>query len=344
MDKFIAIKPAATYALSTGGRDIAGSWETDLLVDGTIAFLDEGGTIIASNVSGGLAAVASPYVTLIRSMGATKTPMRLDAIDVPTLSVKKVAYKAPITKKMALGQHTAGAVDPLVDLNLPALIANGDTCILYITDLDLPIENNHRTRIYQLDVVDSDVITGTTSDNILVKLVAKVNADPNRLCNLTAISGNGTDVDGILSTGLTTGSNYSLSLGAGILELATISSYQMKNGVFVSGFTSPLTIASDGLGTYTQMREFEKRSEAMLGNNGLPYMGTSLYTEDSQLVPGTTYTTYELSWTPPLNDDLIRTNGFRNHALLAVRSADATLIGVLDRLFVGKITTVSVPY
>ena len=344
MDKFIAVKPAAVYA-SDGSGTIAGSWKIDTLVEGTIAFLKQDGSLVAAGAP--LSSLSTPSVTLVRSMGAGKGPLTIEGIDIATLKVIKVAYDAPSKKKVALGQYSGSSVDSDVDLNLPQLIANGDNIEVYVTNNDLPIENNHRTRIYQLDVVDSDVITGVTSDNILVKLIAKINADDDKFATATAISANGTDVDGIVFEGVSNGLNFDVTVGEGILELATISSYKVKDGVWSAALTS-LTVVNDGINTFAQLAETERRSSAMLGYNGLQYKGADLFNLPSQLVSGTAYDTYELSWTPPLNDDLIRTNGFKIHCLLAVPTNLATLIGILENsstgLFAGKLTTVAAQY
>ena len=338
MNKFIAVKPSATYAAKTGGGTIAGTWEIDLLVEGTLAFLKSNGSLLAAGSSAISAVTDTPYLILARSMGANKTPITVEAIDPASLTVRKTAYKAPSKKKMAFGQYSNSAVDAACSLNLPDLIANGDSAGFVMVDVDLPVENINRYKIYEIDVVDSDVLTGTGTDNIIVKLVAKYNSDPYRVANATVISADGVNADGILFESIESGRNFEISKLSGILALATISSYKNKAGVFTSGFTT-LTANNRGIGTYEQMLVLEKWGDAKLGRNNWQPDAVPLYTEVSQLDSSTVYTQYELAWVPPLNDSLIRTNGFVNHAVIAVKSTDATLIGVLDAFFAGRITT-----
>lgn len=334
MNRFLSPAPSSVYGAETTGGTVAGVWEIDKLVEGSIAVFNEAGTLLASTAR---ITDSYPTVNIVRSMGATKSPIVIPSVDTKTLRVKKTAYKAPAKMKIALGQY-GSSVDSAVSLNLPDLIANGDSCSVMLVDLDKPLEDISRYTIYQIDVLDSDVLTGTGTNNILYRLIANINADSTKVATATAVSADATNIDGILFESVSVGGNFAVVKMEGILELATISSYKNKAGVFTSGFTT-LPAVNKGIGTYAQMLLLEKESESILGRNDLRNNSTAYWTESSQLTAGTTYTQYELSWENQLSDVLIRTNGFKDHAIIAVKSTDATLIGILDVLFTGIITT-----
>jgi hypothetical protein len=332
MKRFFASKKAAAY--TTQG----GIWATASITAGTFGFFDTSngagnGILLPSN------AAISAYTTPVTKfsfvgMPTVGAPIVIEGMDFASLRVTKKVYAAPTAKQVVLGSPAtiyAGA-----SLNLPSIIANGDTVGIWIIDLDKPIEDTTRMREYQFDVVDSDVMTGTGADNIIVKLAAKVTADTKKIVTTVTVETDGAgDANGITFSD-TAGHNFMVRPMLGVLENATIGSYKTLNGAYDASFTEP-TVYGEGSGTYAQMVIEENKASAQEGNiNSLT--DKLLWTYPSQLDPTINYTQYTFSWSAPTSS-MMNTESFTQRFVLAVDENTGALISILDAMFAGKFIT-----
>ena len=331
MERFLAPALTSTYG-HTGSTTISGFWDIDTLANGNIAIFTEDGALKAS--TGALSSTTSTFFTIARSITSNGKNYAhiVDGIHIPTMKVTKTAYVAPATKTMALGQDNNSSVTSGLSLNLPALMANGDTYGFIISNLDLPHENTRRNRDYIGSVVDSDVLTGQTSDNIIAKTVAAINADTEAIVTAAAVDSGTADYTGIVLTAKNSGVNFGITLMEGLYQLATISEYKVKAGTYDASYTT-MTAKAEGKGTYAQMRKREIEYFSHEGDARQYYIGTPLAQIPSMLDSSGTYTQYVITWNPPPDrNTLIQNPGLTNTLLLAVKSTDSTLITILDAL------------
>ena len=331
MERFIAAAPSSVYGEKSTGNLIAGVWELDLLLTGNIAIFTDTGAIKAA--TGAISASGSKWITIARSFGSTAMPMLVNKIDVASLKTVKTVYAGPAEKRIALGQDNNSSVTSGLSLNLPSLIANGETYGCLVIDESKPHENTQRNRVYELSVVDSDVITGTGANNIITKLVAKINADTKAVVTAAATTGGTANNVGIVYTGKTAGVPLQVRPMSGLLERATVSTHKIKAGVYDGSYTTFVTYSS-GRGTYTELLKTESDYNSHIGYAGQNFQGTPLATNPTQLVAGAIYTQYTLHYVLPIDDaNLIRNPNFTNKCIIAVPALDSVQIGILDTLF-----------
>jgi hypothetical protein len=307
------IGKAVAYAAKTGGGTIGGAWESVALVDGGIAMLDNGGTIIAANAS----AITSKYITLITT-GAT-APKTSFPIYKSGFSYSKQAYVAPVAATKFLGSEEAAAAGNN-SLNLPGTLPVGSVVGVGIVNLGLPTEDQRRYRFYEHTVVSGDVMTGKAATNVIAKLVAKINADVNRCVTALAHEDGSDNIDGIKFTAKTAGVDFELFHVGDVLKDADIT-----NG----------TANNPGQGTLAQVLEMAKANAYKDGNHLYMKYQHLLFTEPSQTVTGATYTTYVLNTVVPNTDVISQSNKPNLTLIIAVPSGQTgggEIVTVLDAL------------
>ncbi len=312
MDDLIIGKSVA-YAAKDGGGTIAGLWELQELTNGGIAIVDSNGTIIAANAS----SITSKYVTIVTTGGtAAKTsfPIYKDGF-----VYSKQAYVAPVAGIKFLGSEEPAASGKNSH-NLPASLAVGSVVGVGVVNLGLPTEDQLRYRFYEYTVVSGDVMTGKATSNVIVKLIAKINADVNRCVTALAHEDGSNNVDGIKFTALTAGVDFELFHLGDVLKDADIT-----NG----------TASNPGQGTVAQITELAKANAYKDGDHLYMQYQQLLFTEPSQIVAGTTFTTYVLTTKVPNTDVISKSNKPSLQLIIAVPSGQTgagEIVTVLDAL------------
>lgn len=314
------------YALSTATGVIAGSWASDLLTDGAIAIVDNGGTIVAHNV----ASITAPYVKLITktSSGSVKTSFPLYK---GKTTYSKLAYVAPVAAVKFVGSDLVGAAGDY-SFNLPSTLSVGDVVGIGIINKDKAEEVSGRMMPYEYTVVAGDVMTGILTNNVFKKLIAKINADPNKIVTAAAhLSGDGTgNVDGIKFTG-TAGTDFGIYRIPGVLQNADIVEYLLVNGETDTDSDEAVAFVR-GSGTVAQIQAYLDATKSRDGNQNYLLNQDLLYSGGSQIVAGTTYTTYTFKTEVPNDQEISRTSAFEQTLMIAVPSGSSAVIAAIDNL------------
>jgi hypothetical protein len=312
------------YASDGAAGTIAGVWELDDLVDGSIAIVDNEGTLIADDA----VSITKPYVELYTKIGTAVKKVGFPLYTGKT-TYSKLAYAAPVAAVKYVGSDQAAAAGDY-SLNLPATIAAGDRVGVSVTDLSKPMHEIGRTKEYVYTVVSGDVLTGKTSANIIARLVALINADPFRCVTASAVD-DGTDNDGLKLTAKTAGKDFGVGLMEGVLEDADIVAYKDVNGVYTAASTTAVA-NNPGHGTYASILEMYKATASRDGNQQYMIYQDLLFGGDSGLSSTGTYTTYVFTTKVPNTDEISVSNNPDLTLVIAVPSGAAGVIAALDNL------------
>lgn len=314
MRQILITKGDVNYAYD-GADDITGADEITGLADGALACLEKNGTLVDDTL---------PNVTqdaIYFALGRTSYgPLLTPLIDIASLKYQKTAYVAPVAKVIVVGSNTDGGTT--YNCNLPSSPVAGTTAEIMLIDQDKPHHDRTREKIYQYVVK-----TGDTAATIEAAIIAKINADANRIA--TAAEIDSTNHDGFSLTAVTAGNNFSVVCG-GILAEADVLEYKEIKHAGTAGLTegyasgvSTVVVANVvGMGTPAQITELELDYSTELGNTGLDSRGVELYSAASRVVSTATYTTYVLTWTTPSDNPLIPKPNMTQQLVIAVPSGD----------------------
>ena len=271
------IVKSGTYASKTGGGTITGLAEINSLVEGSVAFFNEDGTLIPD---GG----ATPLTGDTFHMAVGRASGQGGALIISNIQRDKFGWEpaqtpsAAVNKVMTIG---AGTVETGL-LNLPTII-DGDIAVLLVENLSKKHDDNTRTQRYEVSLVSTD-----TATTIISKLVGKVTADTNRIITVA---------DNGAHTGMTiTGYTYEdfRVIPMGVLENADILEYHLKNGVYNAGIDTVADVVSfsKGVGTATVVDKLEYDSMINRGHSSSyrPYPG--LYGVNTLVEAGALYHIY----------------------------------------------------
>lgn len=317
MRQILIAKSTIDYGLSTATGDIAGANALDLLADGSIVCLEKDGTFVDDTTP--TITQDAIYFALGRTTGG---PVITPLIDIASMTYEKKVYVAPVAKAICLGSTTNGGTT--YNLNIPSSPTVGTSALLTVIDETKPFDNRTREKIYEYVVK-----TGDTAASVAAGIIAKVNADANRIVNATEIDA--TNHDGFYLTAITAGNNFNVSCG-GILANADVLGY--KEIIFAgtagvtAGYNAAITTATVvvanvvGTGTSAQILELERDYSTERGNTGLQDRGVSMYTVAERTVSGGTYTTYVITWTAPNDNPLIPKANMTQQLIIAAPSGD----------------------
>lgn len=310
------------YALSTGGGTIAGSWAIDLLTDGSIAVVDDAGTLIAYNAS----TVTAPYINfLTKTTYNTKVSIPIYNAGFTTGSFSKAVYVAPVKGKKFLGNDDVNGYL----LNLPSTLPVGTTVGVGIVDYSKPFEDTRRYKEYTFSAVSGDLLTGITAKNIIVKLVAQMNADAN--CPIVAtLVDDSTNATGIQFEAKTAGVDFGIYNMDGALKDADIVEYELVNGVKTAASTTA-TLSVEGQGTYGELLDLLKATKSRDGDNSYLVMGDLLYSGGNQLVAAGQYVVYTITTIVP-NTDVISPASSQPVTIMVVTTNSATVTAIDNAL------------
>lgn len=252
--KKINIITNAVYA-SDGTDEITGVDELLTLEEGAVVLLNESGVTIADGTVASpptLTSVVSLHVDL--QPGVTFAPKKAKMV--------KQAYTAPTQKVVKLGYNgTSGNLfedTTFLDLQSVGVFINA-----------VPYEDGDR----EYNSIQVATSAGSTATELITALVAKINADPNRLCNAANIS---------------SGSNYGISL-TGIARNFVV-------GCLGEIEKAPITVSTafvSGIGTQAYVQQLFDDNSALRGDrDGLH--PRRVYTP--VVIPSGTYHIYTLSY------------------------------------------------
>ncbi len=299
------------YALKVGGGTIAGVWEADVLTDGGIAIVDDEGALVAHNAD----PITAPYVELLTK--TTTGSKRSFPLYNGQVEFSKLAYSAPVAKIMAVGSEEAAAAGNK-SLNLPATISIGDVVGIGISNNSVPHEKTvGKYQDYTITVVSGDVLTGTGANNIITKLVAKINADPKKIVTALAHEDGAGNNDGIKLTGDTAGIEFNVYHIEGVLQNAEM---------------SVVTKGEKGHGTAKSIAELLTATASRDGDNQYLKNTDLLYSGGNQIGASDTYTTYVLRAKVPNTDVISQSNKPPMELVIAVPSGSAAIIAAIDNL------------
>ena len=171
-----------------------------------------------------------------------------------------------------------------------------------VTDLDKNVADQSRNRFYEYSVV-----TGDTEATIVAALIAKVQADANRIVNAAS----GTD---IALTAITAGKPFAVSM-LGIFRGATITND---------------TACVRGTGTGAQLLLLEQECEILQGDHNTPQYNNLAFPKASEVVAASTYDCYILRYTNPTQRGIITGENPEQELVVALLGT-LTAVGTADK-------------
>lgn len=326
MKQILITKGTIDYAATTGAA-LTGANNVDLIADGALICVESNGTL----VDGTTPTITQDAIYFV--MGRTgKAPLITPHIDIASLSYNKLAYTAPVAKIMVVGSPTNGGTT--YNLNLPSSPTVGTVASIMLIDETKPHEDRTREKVYEYQVRSGD-----TAASVAAAIIAKINADANKVATAAEVDTN--NHDGFTLTATTAGNDFNVSCD-GILINADILGY---NELLVAGtagltagvisLTSPVTKNNIGQGTSAQILEAELDFSTEMGNTGLQSRGVNLFNFNQRTVAGATYVQYELTWTTPSDNPLIPKANMTQSLSIAVPSGDTGAgkhIAVIDAI------------
>lgn len=317
MENFI-VSNSDTYGLKPGPGVVAGSWESDLLSDGAVAFFQTDGALIDATGSNFTDPMGMVYMARGRASGVQ--PIKTHMIDVRTLKVEKKAYNAPVPEMERIGYDGASTGS----LNTPSPLVVGSIAgvIVQIVSRENPKFEDRRRYDYTL-------VTGDTVDTLTTALVALVNADAdNHLLAATA----GTGATRSITFTADSGEYYINIVPTGILENAD----RHQDGATGS------TQGERGWGTAAMVLALENKFKANLGISDTRRKTPGMDAYVSQVNTSGTYLTYCLTWTNEamVSQSFNKAGHKTMNAIICVPPAHTTLVSVLDAIFAAFLATV----
>ena len=269
--------------------------------------------------------LATDYKIVMGTTEGANIESMVIPLDATVSKQSPVAAVAPIK---ALGAQATGT--STYSLNLPTSLTVGTDYGVNMYDLSLPIGDMNYMKFYSIPVKSGDLSTGTTSVNIITKLVELINADSDKLATAVAIVTGGDNV-GIKFTG-TAGKDFAVE-GTGILSSADKVSAHIVNGAWVSSAVSGMVDVVYPIGAASQMLEVESWSNIHRGYRGRTASShLDTFTAVSRVIPGVTYTTWTISFRAPAQRPVIQTIQPETVFVIAVNAANTALTTIIDKV------------
>lgn len=276
--KQILIGKQIAYAAKVGGGTISGINELNLLDTGAIACFAEDNTILtAAGVATELADKKRIYIAVGNQVDVSRSFLST-LIPRSGVDYSKKAYTAPVLQKKFVGYDgtTAGT-----ELALPATLEKGDEGQITIVNTT----SGMRTIGTDIKRYTNNILAGETDgDAFIERLVAQINADPDRIVNAVEI---GTS-DGISLEAIDGTTTFEVSV-SGILENASI----VEKGAAVEGVAVAPVF---GEGTYDQVLALEDEYSVGRGDTNRLELRSTWYSNHSLATSGLTYNIYTISW------------------------------------------------
>lgn len=320
METMIIAKAGVTY-----GGGVTKLSAAAAMTEGAIGVFDETGALIAGNA------------TSVTGDSLTFAVKRADGVKISFpiykdgFSKSTVTYVAAAAKKVAIGSNTNAGTT--YNLNIPSTIVEGQVATVTLIDKSLPEYDLRRMVAY-----DEPVIDGDTAITVMERLLARVNADTDRVATMSKIDT--TNSDGYIFTAVTAGKDFAVNCG-GILENADVLEHTEIVHAGTAGVTkgtvsalTNLVTHSEGFGLATQIAEAEAEASTREGNNNYPGWSTNLYTQPSVVVAGETYNQAIVSSNRPNDNILIPRQPLRKQVHIVIPENDANWAILLNILTV----------
>lgn len=320
--KQILINKSIAYGAKSGGGTITKD-EINLLDTGAIAIFTEQGVLItAANASTVLIDVKKIYFAVGNQAATSKS---LISVPVPRVGIKykKQAYVAPVLLTKFVGSDgTIGS------FNLPTLVVR-DEALMKIIDTTPGLRTIGAVDSQEIFRYNTDVRSGDTATTIANRIIANINADPNRIVNAVAVGA----TTGINLTAINVGTTFSIALD-GIYINATI---EQPEGTVGSSVAMKF-----GEGTYDQMLALEDLYSVERGNTNRLALPQLYYTPNSLAVAGTTYDTYTINWNGEREISTGRQDTYHFDLVIAMPAAatqQANFETIMAEVFAGMFST-----
>lgn len=302
MKQLLVTKDTVNYAYdTTAGGDIDSAWDIDTLDEGALAAFEYDGDDAGKLIDDASPTINSTCTAIYFGLGTAEGR----AIITPPLhregfSYVKDAYTTDAAAKtMFLGNDQAAATGGYGSMNYSTnAITTGDTYGVYVIDLDKSVGDGSRMKHYGLDYVSGDLKTGTGATNIITKLVALINADPNAIVTATAYNDGAGNNDGILFTGVA-GANFTIAKDTdSYMGNATVAGYKMQDGTYNGAYTTAAAyVPGDTISANLTTLLGDTLTHDGYNNSNL--LGGTLWTESSPVESSKKYTVYTIKSTAP---------------------------------------------
>lgn len=233
----------ATYLAKTGGGTCATLQEVVAsLAVGAIAIITDKQVLVTTATTAANIAGSNSFKILYRTSDGVlrNTPM----ISRGALWYGPLAAVAAVKRNQVIGGTLIAA------MNLPATLAVGDVATLIVTNTKYPQQSgNGDVKVYEVKA-----IAGDTFITLTTKLIAAVNADPQRIVDAVAIM-DGLNVAGIRLTAVDFGSVFEVG-SDGVLANA------QKHR---DGTTESSSVGVTGQNLYSQLRRVAEDAELTAG-------------------------------------------------------------------------------
>lgn len=330
MKQILIGKSTPVYGQKNGTTSaISGINELNLLDDGAVAVFTEGPTGMTLVTAANAATVLDDVKKVIIAVGNyTADSKSILSVPIPRdADFKMQAYIAPVKLRKFVGYDgtTAGT-----SLNLPSTLVVGTEATLKIINTTIHL----RTTGDEVERYNDVVRTGDTNATLMTRLIAKVNANADRVADATAIG----SVTGIQLDARNYGSSFDIALD-GIL----ISSTKEEPEAIAPQVAGISVALKYGHGTYDQIAALEEAYSAERGNTNKLVETASWYNKNSLAVLGQTYNTYTIAWNGKKTSSLGGSDTYRFEIVIpipATATQQANLINVLTEVF-GGITSTS---
>lgn len=274
--KQILVNRSIAYAAKVGGGTITKN-EINLLDTGAIAIFTEAGVLVtAANAATALDDVKKFSIAVGNQNAASKSIISVPIPRVGTDYTKQI-YVAPVQLTKFIGNDgTIGA------LNYPTLIA-GQEAFIKIINTTSGLRTVGAVEEQEIFRHSTVVKTGDTAAAITLRLIADINANPDRIVNATGVNSN----TGINLTTIVIGTTFSIALD-GILINATV---EQPEGTVGSSVAMKF-----GENTSDQILSLEDLYSVERGNMNRISLPQLYYTANNLTVSGTTYDTYTFKY------------------------------------------------
>ena len=320
--KHILVNKSIAYAAKVGGGTITKN-EINLLDTGAIAvFTEEGVLVTAANAATVLDDVKKFYMAVGNQAAASKS---IITVPIPRTGTNytKTEYLAPVQLVKFVGNDgTIGA------LNYPTLIAR-DEATLKIIDTTPGLRTIGSVSRQEIFRYGTSVRTGDTAAAITLRIIANINADPDRIVNAAGVNSN----TGISLTAIGAGTTFSVALD-GILINATVEQPEGTVGASVA--------MRFGKGTYDQVASLEDLYSVERGQTNRTHLAGLYYTANSLAVAGATYDIYTFTFNGSREISTGRQETYHFDILVAMPDAatqQANFETIMAEMFGGLVAT-----
>lgn len=281
----IVVTKEVVYSYNTSAAAITNIKQINDLETGSLAIFTEAGVLVtAANMATVLDDVKKCYFAVGNQQSAASAK---SMITVPfprvggNVNYTKQAYAAPVKLKKFVGDDgtTSGT-----GLNMPTY-ANGNIVAIKIVNTTSGLRTIGAVDEQEVFRYEYTGIAGDTNNTMITKLIAKINADGNRIVNATVVGSQA----GIALETVDYGVTFSIGLDEA-LQGATVEQPE--------GGTVGVSVAINyGIGTSAQVAALEDMYSAERGNTTkYAPLAIKYYSNPSLVVDAETYNIYTIQW------------------------------------------------